>query len=108
MATVTIQSGVINDDTGVLLNIPSPFPPFLKGHGVYCEELLVGTDFTSGDDVVITFEGSDKLLFVAAVSNVGAIKPFVEADIGGAVVTGRKVTFDTVTTNLKVNIVYSA
>ncbi|KKK79205.1 hypothetical protein LCGC14_2835860, partial [marine sediment metagenome] len=38
MGTDTIQTGLINDDNGVLMNLPSPFPPFAKGHGVYCKE----------------------------------------------------------------------
>lgn len=106
MAVVTIKSGVLNDDTGVLRNVPSPIPPYNKGHGEYCQELKVGTDFTSGDDVVITFEGSDTLLYVHAVNDVGATVPFVEADVTG-VATGRKVTFSAVTTNIKVVVKYS-
>jgi len=107
MGTLIINSGVINDDTGVLLNLPSPFPPFLKGHGVYCEELIVGTDFTSGDDIVLNFEGSDKILFAIVVTNIGAIKAYAEADIGGSVITGRKLTISAATTNLKIYVVYS-
>lgn len=107
MATVTIPTGVKNDDTGVLLNLPSPFPPFLKGHGVYCEELVVGTDFTSGDDVVLTFEASDKILYAHFTNHLGATINYAEADIGGSVVTGRKLTLSAVTTNIKAFVVYS-
>lgn len=108
MAIDTIQSGVMHDDTGVLMNLPSPFPPFQKGHGVYCEELIVNTDFTSGNDVVFAFEGSDKILYAHFTNHVGATIAFVEADIGGTVVAGRKLTLSAVATNIKAYVVYNA
>ena len=106
MAIETINSGLINDDNGVLMNLPSPFPPFQKGHGVYCEELIVDTDFTSGNDIVFAFEGSAKILYAHFTSHVGATIPFVEADIGGTVLRGRKLTLSAVATNIKAYVVY--
>lgn len=106
MGTLTVKSGVVNDDTGVLQNVINPMPPFVKAHGLYCEELIVGTDFTSGDDIVFQFEGSDVILFAVFVSNVGAIKAYAEAGIGGGV-TGQKLTVSSVTTNLKCLVYYN-
>lgn len=107
MAVETIQSGVIHDDTSVLMNLPSPFPPFQKGHGVLCDEFIVDTDFTSGNDLDFTFEGSDKILYAHFTNHLGATIAYVEADIGGTVVTGRKLTLSTVATNVKAYVVYS-
>jgi len=106
MAVETIRSGVINDDTGVLMNLPSPFPPFVKGHGVYCEELVKGVDFTSGNDLAFTFEGSAKILYAHFTNHLGVTIPYVEADIGGSIITGRKLTLSAITTNVKAYIVY--
>jgi hypothetical protein len=106
MGTDTIKSGLINDDNGVLMNLPSPFPPFQKGHGVYSEELIVNTDFTSGNDVVFEFEGSAKILYAHFTSHVGATIAYVEADVGGTVLRGRKLTLSAVATNIKAYVVY--
>lgn len=103
MSTVTLTLGHIANGNEVLCNVQSPRPPFSKGACVIAEEYLVGTDFTSGDDLVLEFPGIDKIVYASAVSNVGAVKAFAEAaDSTG---TGRKLTFSAVTTNLKVFII---
>jgi hypothetical protein len=106
LATFTINSGLVNDDNGVLMNLPSPFPPFQKGHGVYCEEKIVTTDFPSGDDIVFSFEGSAKILYAHFTNHVGATIAYAEADIGGSVLRGRKLTLSAVATNIKAYVVY--
>jgi hypothetical protein len=106
MPTVTQESGVMNDNADVLLNVISLHPPFVVPHGVYCKKWIVETDFTSGDDIVINFEGSDKLLFWVATSNVGAIKEGAEDDISG-VLTGKSLTFSNVTTDLHVLVYFT-
>ena len=109
----TIETGVINDDTGVLLSIPSPYPPYRKGVVEYCEELVMGdaaavlagtAQFVSGDSLVFKFEGSTKILHISITNNVGAVIPYTEAAIGGGV-TGQKVTTGAVTTNVKARII---
>lgn len=103
MATITKVVGHIVDGTEVLVNVQSTKPPFQKGVCIIAEEYLVGTDYTSGDDLVLEMPGIDKIVYASAVSNVGAIKPFAEAaDSSG---TGLKLTFSAVTTNLKVYII---
>lgn len=107
MSAITISTGVLNDDTGVLLSIPSPFPPYRKGVVEYAEELVVGTDFTSGDTLVFEFEGSTKILHASITNNVGAVVAYTEAAIGGTK-TGQKITSAAVTTNVKVRILAEA
>lgn len=106
MPTVTINTGVVNDDVNVLKNVINPMPPYLKEHGEYVAELLVGTDFTSGDDVVLAFEGSTQIYHAVITTNDGTIKTYTEAAIGGGVV-GQKLTMANCTTNLKCRVLYS-
>jgi hypothetical protein len=106
MPTVTETSGVMNDNANVFLNILSLQPPFTKEHGEYCRKWIVGTDFESGDDIVINFPGSETLFFWVATSNVGAIKEGAETDMSG-VLTGKTLTFSNVTTDLHVYVKFS-
>lgn len=106
MGTVTYKTGVVNDSNNILQSVLNPMPPFLMGHGVFAKEFVMGTDHESGDDIVVEFEASTQLHFAIGVTNVGAIKSYTEAAIGGTKV-GRKLTFSGVTTNLKVYVVYS-
>lgn len=102
MATVTFSIGHIADGDELLVKALSPAPPFRKANAQILKHYIVGTDFTSGDDVVLQIPGITKALVVAT-TNVGAIKAYVEAaDSTG---TGKKFTFSSVTTNLKVFII---
>jgi hypothetical protein len=106
MSTVTVNTGVQNDNADVLYNVISTHPPFIEPHGVFCKKFVAGTDFQSGDDIVINFEGSEKLLFWIATSNVGAIKEGAE-DVMSGVILGRELTFSNVTTDLHVLVYYA-
>lgn len=103
MATVTLNVGHIADGNEVLANILSPKQPFSKGACIISEEYIVNTDYASGDDFVLEMPGISKIAFAVAVTNTGAIKAYAEAaDSTG---TGKKLTFSSVTTNLKVFII---
>lgn len=106
MGTVNIDTGVIHDDTGIAFLVPSPIPPFRKGYGEYLEEKVVGTHFTSGDDLVFKFEGSEKILSALFTTDDGTIKTFTEAAISG-VSLGRQLTVANCTTNIKAAVKFS-
>jgi hypothetical protein len=108
MADVTIKTGVIHDDTGVLISVPSPMPPYRKGFGEYCEELEMGAgkDFASGDNLIFQFEGSDKILSAQITTNDGTIKTYSDDAMSG-VALGRQITVSNCTTNIKADIKFS-
>lgn len=103
MATVTLVVGHIADGNEVLMNIQSPKQPLSKAACVIAQEYEVGVDFTSGDDLVLEMPGISKIQVAIATSPAGVIKGYTQAaDSSG---TGLKLTFSTVTTNLKIFII---
>lgn len=100
MATKTIAMGHINNGNDVLLKGVGRMHPFAKSACIVNEVYLVGTDFTSGDDVVLEFKSTTKV-FMLATTNNGTVKTYTEAAISAPYV-GRKFTFSSVTTDLKV------
>lgn len=104
MATVTLNIGHIEDDLGLLVNVQSPKPPFQHGVGIWSKELIVGTDFTSGDDIVFSIEGTDKVRYAHFTSNVGATINYAETN--GSAPLRKILTLSSVTTNVKAYIVF--
>lgn len=103
MGTVTINTGHINDDNGMLVTQINPKPPFKFGVGIHAKEYVVGTDFTSGDDLVLEFPGITEIKFAIVSNNVGGDVAYAEAaDSSG---TGKKLTLSAITTNVKVFVI---
>lgn len=102
--STTVKTGVMNDDTGIMVTVLNIMPPYRKGVVEYCEELIVNTDFTSGEDLIFEFEGHTKILHAVFTTHQGAIVQYTEAAIGGTKV-GQKLTLTAPTTNIKARIV---
>lgn len=100
MATITKSMGHINNGNDVLLKGVGRMHPFAKAACIVMAIYVVGTDFTSGDDVVLEFKSTTKV-FMSATTNDGTIKTYTEAAMASPYV-GRKFTFTNVTTDLKV------
>lgn len=100
MADVNLTWGHIEDGNEVVANIQSVRPPFQRAFCMMVKELLVGTDFTSGDNVIITIPGIDEISFCSVKNNVGGEVAYAEAAV--ASVSGRKITITGPTTNLKI------
>ncbi len=103
MSTVTIEAGHVQDPEGTLISKPDPVFPFQEGVGIYSKKLAVGTDFISGDDVVIDIQHTDKIRYASVLTNTGAVKAYAEA----ASTNGRKITISSATTDLQVLIIYN-
>ncbi len=100
MPTVTINTGHINDDNNQILTLIDVMPPFKAGIGISSGELVVGTDFTSGDTLVFAIPGTTKIRFATFTNNKGAILAYTEANTTAPV--GKTLTLDSaVTTNVK-------
>jgi len=102
MADVTINTGHAENDPGMIVSVHSPRPPFEVGVGIHAQEYIVGTDFTSGDDLIFNVRACDTIKFAVFVTNVGAVKAFAETALAGG---GRILTLSNCTTNIKAFIV---
>lgn len=106
MAIVTINSGHINNDNGMLVASINPKPPFRFPVGIHAQEYVVDTDFPSGDDLVIEFPGITKIKYASVVDNAGGEVAYAEAaDSSG---TGKKLTMTALATNVKVFVITDA
>ena len=104
MAVDTLTWGHIADGNDVLCNIQSPKPPFSKSACIMAFELVVGTDYTSGNSIVINLAGIDQIVFaVVTKSTDGTIVE--SADAANTTIQGRKLTIAASTTNLRVLII---
>lgn len=104
MSDITILAGHIDDGNGIIVNVQSPHPPFQKGVGIHSQEYVVGTDFTSGDNLIFSIEGTDKIRTAIFTTSVGAIKQYTEAALASG--TGLSLTLASCTTNIKAFIIF--
>lgn len=102
--STTISTGVMADDTGIMVTVLNVMPPYRKGIVEYCEELIVNTDFASGQNLILEFEGHTKILHAVFTTHVGTIVNYAEAAIGGTKI-GRKLTLTAPITNIKARVV---
>ena len=105
MANFVVNIGNYIDDDGYYTKIINTKPPMKSAGAIFAKEYIVGTDFTSGDDIIINISACSKIRFACFVSNVGAIKAFAETALTGG---GRTLTLSSVTTNIKAHIIHDA
>lgn len=103
MATENFDWGHIPDGNEVLNNVISPRPPFKKAACVMVYQMVVGTDFTSGNDLVIRIPGIDEIVYASVMDNVGGDVAYAEAAYTAG--QGRQLTISAPTTNLKILII---
>ena len=94
MPTVTIETGHVNEDLGMLISSINPKPPFLHGVGIHAKEYVEGVDYDSGDDIVFDIPGTDEIKFACFTNSAGTIITYTEANAshGGKTLTLAGVT----------------
>ena len=91
----------------------NPRHPVRKGTFTICHLYVVGTDFTSGNNLRLDLDVAQTVLFAIAKTPSNAFKTIVETDLATELgVTdgsrqGRSLTFRTSTTDIQVYIVYT-
>ena len=101
MADEIIITGPMQDDLGTLVNVQSVRPPFNKPVYEYSRELIVGTDYTSGDDIVFQIPAAVTVDWASFTTPDGTVITYTEASLGTPY--GRKITLTAPTTNVKCN-----
>jgi hypothetical protein len=103
MAVKTITNGPLNDDTGTLINVQSPKPPFNKSSYQYVAHLVVDTDFPSGDSIVLAFSAVEDIEWANICEDDGTIITWTLADLTGG---GKKLTLaGTHTADIHANVI---
>lgn len=102
--STTISTGVLNDDTGVMVTVLNVMPPYRKGIVEYCEYLVANTDFTANQDVIFEFEGHTKILHASFTTVNGTVVTYTEGAIGGGKV-GQKLTLTAPAASIRARIV---
>ena len=103
MATETFRIGHAVQSQDTIIGSLNARYPFQKPIGILSDELIVDTDFTSGNDLVFEIPAIGQVYYASFVSNVGAVINFAEAALTSE--TGRKLTLSAVSTNVKYFIV---
>lgn len=103
MATVNINTGPMVDDLGLIVNVQSARPPFNVGIGIHAKTYKVGTDFTSGDNVVFNVKASPAIRFASFAGPNGAIKTYTK---GALSPIGTSFTLAAVTTDIQALIIF--
>ena len=110
MATVTYNIGHVSDDDGMVVNVQSARPPFEVGVGIHTDLYKKGAPtkhqfgFASGDDLVFSIAGTDRIRTAIFTNNVGAIIEYAETDFASG--TGKILTLLGVTTDVQTFIVF--
>ncbi len=91
----------------------NPRHPIKKGTFTFKHRYVVGTDFTSGNNLRLDLDGAQVVLFAVAKSPSNSLKTITETDLATELgVTdgsrqGRSLTLGTSTTDVQVYIVYT-
>lgn len=104
MADVNLVAG--KDGKLILIENINARRPFAKGSVQVCEELVVGTDFTSGDNLQIDLPYCTKIMSADAKqgsSGTFTAKSFVESDLSSGN-AGKRITIANCTGNIKLDI----
>ena len=80
--------------------------PVKKDTLTVCHRYIVGTDFTSGDSLVLMLFGCQKVLFAAVKTPSGTLLTITEADVTTVGAMGKTLTTGTSTTDIEVFVVY--
>lgn len=106
MATVTIKSGSFSQGKHLFADASNPRPPFVKPSNIVCTRLKVGTDFTSGDTVIVSLQATKDVIFADIKTPTGTAVAYNIGDITpSAGVSGKTVTVTNATTDLLIFIV---
>ena len=57
------------------------YTPFKKSTHIFCHRYVVGTDFTSGDNLRLDIDGAQKILFAVAKTPSGTLLTIAETDL---------------------------
>ena len=104
MADEFISTGPMVDDLGLIVNVQSPKPPFQAGVGIHAKTYVVGTDFTSGNDITFIVKNSPGILYAQFLTHVGAVIP--QAKTANATYHGFNLKLTGVTTNIQALIIF--
>lgn len=85
--------------------------PFEKDSFILAHRYVVGTDFTSGDNLRLDLDGAQTILFAAAKTPSGTLLTIAETDLAtetsDASRQGLSLTTGTSTTDIQVFVIYS-
>lgn len=99
------------DGDEIYIDARNAVHPFKKGTIVYAKRYVVGTDFTSGDNLRVDIDGCQSVLFAVAKTPSGTLVTIVETDLatetGDTTRQGKSLTTGTSTTDLEVFIIAS-
>jgi len=102
---ITVRTGAMVDDLGLIVNVQSPRPPFQVGAGILAKTYKVGTDFTSGDTLIFQVEASSDVRFAAFTNAKGVALAYTKA--AATSVSGFTLTLDAaVTTDVRAFIIF--
>ncbi len=104
MTTTNINTGHINDDNNMILSIISQAPPFQQPIGIASGELVVNTDFTSGNDLLFKLPGTTKIRYAHFTGIDGATILYTEADTTAPI--GKTFALAARTANVKFIIIF--
>ncbi len=80
--------------------------PVKKNTITLCPRYLVGTDFTSGDSLVLMLYGCKKILFAVAKTPSNTFLTLTEADVTTVGAMGKTLTTGTSTTDIEIFVIY--
>ena len=86
-----------------LADVRNAYFPFEKNVLIFCHRYVVGTDFTSGDDLLIELDGAQEILFAVAKTPSNTLLSLTEAALSTR--TGKSITTGTSTTDIEIFIV---
>uniref|UniRef100_A0A6H1ZGT6 Tail protein n=1 Tax=viral metagenome TaxID=1070528 RepID=A0A6H1ZGT6_9ZZZZ len=101
--TKRIQVGGSNE---MLADFRNPQFPFLKGVFIVTHRYVVGTDFTSGDSLLIQLDGAQSVLFAAVKTPTNSFLTITEAALT-APRQGVSLATGTSTTDIEVFAIYT-
>lgn len=99
------------DGDEIYIDTRNPIFPFNKSVLVYTKRYVVGTDFTSGDNIRVDVDGAQSILFAVAKTPSGTLLTIAETDLAtetsDATRQGISLTTGTSTTDIEVLVIAS-
>lgn len=97
------------DGEDIFVDARNPVHPIKKGTITYLKRFVVGTDFTSGNNLRIDVDGAQSILFAIAKTPSNTLLTITETDLatetGDTTRQGRSLTTGTATTDVQVYII---
>lgn len=99
------------DGDEIYLDARNAVHPFRQGSIIYAKRYVVGTDFTSGDNIRLDIDGAQSILFAAAKTPSGTLLTIAETDLAtetsDTARQGISLTTGTSTTDIEVLVIAS-